>query len=104
MVSLLIEPYGSLEDEVMIYLLGTIVAALRLSMRACDTVASIGSIFACDFLFIPPRMQFAWTDARKTLTFLGIIVVAAVISWLSERLRFKRRWPESGGGDQGASS
>ena len=84
----MIEPYGWLEDEVMIYLLGTIAAALRLSMRA-SIFASIGSILACDFLFIPPRMQFAWTDARKTLTFLGMIVVAAVISWLSERLRFQ---------------
>ena len=57
-------------------------------MRA-SIVASIGSILTCDFLFIPPRMQFAWTDARKTFTFLAMIVVAAVISWLSERLRFQ---------------
>jgi two-component system sensor histidine kinase KdpD len=90
LVAFIIEPYASLEDEAMIYLLGVMLAALRFDMRV-SIFATLGSILACDFLFIPPRMAFAWTDARKTLTFLAMIVVAAVISGLSERLRYQEK-------------
>src|SRR5262249_35104616 len=48
-------------------------------------------IVACDYFFIPPRMAFAWTDTRKTLTFVAMLVVGAVIGGLSERLRHQER-------------
>ena len=89
-VALAVEPYASLEDVMMIYLLGVIVAALRFEMKV-SIVAAVGSIFTCDFLFVPPRLEFAWTDARKLLTFLAMLVVAAVISGLSERLRHQAK-------------
>jgi len=86
LLALLVEPFSSLEDEGMIYLLGDIVAALRFDTRV-SIFTAIGSVVACDFLFVQPRMTFAWTDTRKALTFVAMIVVAVVVSGLSARLR-----------------
>ena len=85
-VAIAIEPYATFEDEAMIYLLGDTLAALYFDTKT-SLATAVGSILACDFFFVPPRMEFAWTDARKLLTFLAMLVVAAVISKLSERLR-----------------
>jgi two-component system, OmpR family, sensor histidine kinase KdpD len=89
-VALLIAPFSSLEDEVMVYLLGDVFAALRFDTKTSVLIA-LGSILACDFLFIPPRMTFAWTDARQMLSFLAMLVVAVVVSGLSERLRHQEK-------------
>lgn len=86
LVALLVDPFSSLEDEAMIYLLGDILAALRFDTKV-SIFTAIGSVVACDFLFVQPRMTFAWTDTRKALTFLAMIVVAVVVSGLSARLR-----------------
>lgn len=88
--ALIVEPYASIEDEAMIYLLSDTLAALRFEPKISVFTALL-SILACDFFFIPPRMAFAWTDARKTLTFLAILVVSAVVSGLSQRLRMQER-------------
>jgi two-component system, OmpR family, sensor histidine kinase KdpD len=90
LVALFIEPFSSLEDEAMIYLLADILAALRFDPKT-SVVTAVGSILACDFLFVQPRMAFAWTDTRKSLTFLAMVVVAVVISGLSGRLRHQER-------------
>lgn len=90
LVALFIEPFSSLEDEAMIYLLADIFAALRFDTKT-SVVTAIGSILACDFLFVQPRMTFAWTDTRKSLTFLAMVVAAVVISGLSGRLRQQER-------------
>ena len=85
-LALVIAPFASLEDELMVYLLGDVFAALRFDTKT-SVLSALGSILACDFLFIPPRMAFAWTDARKMLSFLAMLVVAVIVSGLSERLR-----------------
>ena len=90
LVALFIEPYASLEDEMMIYLLGDILAALRFELKV-SVFAAVASVLACDYIFVPPRMAFAWTDAKKTLTFLAMIAASAVISGLSERLRHQEK-------------
>src|SRR5690242_4387451 len=79
LVAIVVEPYASIEDEAMIYLLGDTLAALRFDPKLSVFTALL-SILTCDFLFIPPRMAFALTDARKTLTFLAMLVVAALVS------------------------
>ena len=79
-------PYVLLEDQAMIYLFGIVLAALRFDVREA-IVTTLGSILAYDFFFIPPQMAFALTDAKMTLTFVAMIVVASVISGLSQRLR-----------------
>src|SRR3954471_12511206 len=70
----LVQPYGHLADLAMIHLLGIVFLALRSSVRV-SVLASLASIAAFDFLFVAPRLQFAWTDAESSVTFAAMIVV-----------------------------
>ena len=82
----IVQPYGHLADLAMIHLLGIVFLSLRSSVRA-SIVASIVSIFAFDFFFITPKFTLAWSDAESIVTFVAMVVVAAVVSTLSENSR-----------------
>jgi two-component system sensor histidine kinase KdpD len=88
--ALLLKPYALLEDEAMIYLLGIVLIALRFDVKV-SLFAAVVSVLSYDFFFIPPVFAFALSDAKRTLTFVGMIVVGAVVSGLNERLRHQER-------------
>jgi two-component system sensor histidine kinase KdpD len=68
------------------YLLVVMIVAARFG-RGPGIVASILSVAAFDFFFIPPRYTFAVTDFRYVLTFGVMLTVAVVISTLTDRVR-----------------
>ena len=78
--------FAQLEDLAMIQLLGVVLLSIRSSVREA-MFACVLSIVAFDFLFIPPRFAFAWTDVKSSLIFIAMLVVAGVISSLNQRLR-----------------
>ena len=82
----LVRPYGHLADLAMIHLLGIVFLSLRSSVRT-SVLASIVSIFSFDFFFISPRYALAWSDAESIVTFVAMVVVAGVVSTLSENSR-----------------
>jgi two-component system sensor histidine kinase KdpD len=88
--ALLLKPYALLEDEAMIYLLGIVLIALRFDVKVSLFAAAV-SVLSYDFFFIPPVWAFALSDAKRTLTFVGMIVVGAVVSGLNERLRHQEK-------------
>jgi two-component system sensor histidine kinase KdpD len=75
-----------LPDVVMTYLLGIILTAMQ-GGYGPSLAASLVSVFALDFFFVPPFYSFAVADVQHTLTFTVMFVVALVISSLTERLR-----------------
>ncbi len=75
-----------LPDVVMTYLLGIILTAMQ-GGYGPSLAASLVSVFALDFFFVPPFYSFAVSDVQHTLTFAVMFVVALVISSLTERLR-----------------
>ncbi|MGE5855759.1 MAG: DUF4118 domain-containing protein, partial [Syntrophaceae bacterium] len=79
-------PYFELLDLVMVYLLGVVVAAIRTS-RWPALAATLLSIGAFDFFFVPPYYTFAVADVRHTVTFGVMLIVALVISGLTLRVR-----------------
>jgi len=79
-------PYFELLDLVMVYLLGIVVAAIRTS-RWPTLAATLLSIAAFDFFFVPPYYTFAVADVRYAVTFGVMLVVALVISGLTLRVR-----------------
>ena len=81
-----VQPYGHLADLAMIHLLGIVFLSLRSSLRV-SLLATIASIFAFDFFFITPKFAIAWSDAESVVTFVAMILVAAIVSKLSENLR-----------------
>src|SRR4051812_8379421 len=74
----LVQPYGHLADLAMIHLLGIVFLSLRSTVRT-SVVASIVSILGFDFFFITPKYALAWSDAESIVTFLAMLVVAAVV-------------------------
>ena len=79
-------PYFDLSNIVMVYLLGVVGVATR-STRGPSVLASVLSVAAFDFFFVPPYFTFAVSDARHLVTFAVMLVVAIVVSSLTVRIR-----------------
>lgn len=68
----------------MIHLIPILYAAMRLGRR--DTlIISLASVLSFDFFFIPPTLTFTVHDVRYIFSFVIMIVVGQIVSWLSER-------------------
>ena len=79
-------PFFELSNLVMAYLLGIVVVAMRHG-RGPSLAASVLSVGALDFFFVPPYFTFAVSDARYLFTFMVMLVVGFVISGLTVRVR-----------------
>ena len=79
-------PYFAAANLIMMYLIAVIVIAIRCG-RGPSVFASVLSVAAFDFFFVPPYFTFAVSDAQYLLTFGVMLVVALVISNLAVRLQ-----------------
>ncbi|MFI4888072.1 MAG: DUF4118 domain-containing protein [Burkholderiales bacterium] len=79
-------PRFDLVNIAMVYLLAVVVIALRFP-RGPAIVASVLSVLAFDFLFVPPRGRLTIDDLQYLLTFAIMLAVALIISRLVERVR-----------------
>lgn len=85
-VGLLARAYIEPTNLVMLYLLAVVVSAVRAGRRSA-ILASLFSVLAFDFIFVPPYYTFAVTDAEYVLSFLGLLLVGITISTLTARAR-----------------
>ncbi len=85
-VSLFVFGRDQLPDVVMLYLLGIMLVSSRFAMRASVSAAFL-SVAAFDVFFVPPYLTFAIADFRHVTTFVVMLVVAIVISGLTQRVR-----------------
>jgi two-component system sensor histidine kinase KdpD len=79
-------PFFDVSNLIMVYLLGVIVVATRRG-RGPSLLASVVSVAAFDFFFVPPYLTFAVSDTQYLVTFVVMLVVAVVISTLTIRIR-----------------
>jgi two-component system sensor histidine kinase KdpD len=77
---------SELADVAMVMLLGVVVVAMRFG-HGPSLLATILSIFAFDFFFVPPYSTFAVADLRHMATFGVMFAVAVIISHLTKRIR-----------------
>ena len=75
-----------LANIIMGYLLVVLAVSAKLG-RGPGILASILSVAAFDFFFVPPRYTFAVSDLRYMLTFGVMLIVSVVISTLTDRVR-----------------
>jgi two-component system, OmpR family, sensor histidine kinase KdpD len=80
-------PHFELANIIMLYLLG-VVGVAATSTRGPSIVASVMSVAAFDFFFVPPYFTFAVSDTQYIVTFAVMLVVALVISDLTIRIRW----------------
>ncbi len=85
-IAQLMFPYFERLDLAMVYLLGVVLAASRAS-KWPSLFATVLSIAAFDFFFIPPYYSFAVSDVRYFITFIVMFIVSFVISRLTLRVR-----------------
>ena len=81
---------GDLSNLVMVYLVGVVIVATRYG-RMPSVVAALLSVAFFDFVFVPPRFQFAVADTQYLITFLVMLSVALVIGTLTVRVREQAR-------------
>ena len=79
-----------LADIVMVYVLGILMVGAQYG-RWPTVAASLLSLGAFDFFFVPPVLSFAVTDAKHTGTFAVMLIVGVVIGNLTERIRAQIR-------------
>ena len=82
----LMSSYFESVDLVMVYLLGIVITANRTSTWPA-LFATLASIAAFDFFFVPPYYTFAVNDIRHFVTFIVMFIISLVISRLTLRVR-----------------
>ena len=69
---------------VMLYLVGTVAAAVYLG-RGPALLTSILGVLAFDYFLVPPYLTFAVSDTQYFITFIGLFLVSLVVSSLAAR-------------------
>jgi two-component system sensor histidine kinase KdpD len=87
-LSWLMFPFFELANLIMTYLLAIVVIAARYG-RNPSVLASVASVAAFDFFFVPPYLTFAVADTQYVLTFGVMLIVGLVISGLTARIRLQ---------------
>jgi two-component system, OmpR family, sensor histidine kinase KdpD len=82
----LMAPYVALANLIMVYLLAVLIVATRFG-RGPSLAASLLSVAAFNFFFVPPKLTFAVSDTQYLITFAVMLLVAFVISDLATRIR-----------------
>jgi two-component system sensor histidine kinase KdpD len=85
-VNWLLFPYFGVVNLIMIYLLGVAFVAARWGLGP-SVLASVTSVAAFDFFFIPPHLTFAVSDTQYLVTFAVMLTIALYISRLTVRLQ-----------------
>jgi two-component system sensor histidine kinase KdpD len=89
-VAWVMDPYFESANIVMIYLLGTTVAGLRLGRRP-SVLTTVLNVLFFDFFFVPPRFHFAVSDAQYVVTFAVMLMIGLVIGTLMSSVRQQTR-------------
>ena len=82
--------YLDLANIVMIYLLGVVLVGWAAG-RGPAALATVVSVGAFDFFFVPPRFTFAVSDAQYLVTFAVMLAVGLLTSQLTAGSRFQAR-------------
>jgi two-component system sensor histidine kinase KdpD len=85
-ISAIAFPYFDRTDIAMIYLLGIVITSTRTGQLPA-LAATLMSVAAFDFFFVPPYFTFAVSDVRFLVTFGVMFFVAYVITRLTLRIR-----------------
>jgi two-component system, OmpR family, sensor histidine kinase KdpD len=81
-----VKSFISATNLAMLFVLAVVVVAFRRGMRPAIFTAVIG-VLAFDFFFVPPYMTFRVSDTEYLITFAGMIIVGALVSFLVTRAR-----------------
>jgi two-component system sensor histidine kinase KdpD len=82
--------YFDLANIVMLFLLGTVLVALKFG-RGPAALAAFLNVAAFDYFFVAPRLSFAVSDVQYLVTFGVMLLVGLLTGQLTAGLRFQAR-------------
>ena len=82
--------FFDLANIVMLFLLGTVLVALKFG-RGPAALAAFLNVAAFDYFFVPPRLSFSVSDVQYLVTFGVMLVVGLLTGQLTAGLRFQAR-------------
>ncbi|MCZ8254848.1 MAG: DUF4118 domain-containing protein, partial [Polaromonas sp.] len=82
--------FFDLANIVMLFLLGTVLVALKFG-RGPAALAAFLNVAAFDYFFVAPRLSFAVSDVQYLVTFGVMLVVGLLTGQLTAGLRFQAR-------------
>ena len=86
LIGVFLQPLVHPANLIMIYLLCVVIAAVFFGFGPSIVVCILG-VLAFDFFFIPPVLSFAVADMQYLFTFIVLLTVGIVISYLTARIR-----------------
>ena len=93
-IGLLMASRFDISEIVMVYLLAILAVSLRFG-RWASLAASVLSVVALDFVFVPPTFSFAVKEFKYMSTFTVMLVVGYIIGNLVERVHAQTRLARS---------
>jgi two-component system sensor histidine kinase KdpD len=85
-IAFLIHSTFTFSNLIMVYLLGLVIVA-GLGRYGPSLFASLASVLALDFFFVPPTYSFFSKRSQYIFTFLVMLVIGNVISYLTIKIR-----------------
>lgn len=85
-IAIVIHPSFTFSNLIMVYLLGLVIVA-GLGRYGPSLFASLASVMALDFFFVPPFYSFVIKKTEYLFTFLVMLVIGNVISYLTIKIR-----------------
>ncbi len=83
-------PHLDLANIVMLFLLATVLVAVRFG-RGPAVLAAFVNVVSFDFFFVPPRFTLAVSDVQYLIVFGVMLAVALIIGHLTAGLRYQAR-------------
>jgi two-component system sensor histidine kinase KdpD len=86
LIGMFLQPFVHPANLIMIYLLCVVIAAVYFGFGQSIVVCVLG-VLAFDFFIIPPVISFAVEDVQYIFTFIVLLLVGIVVSYLTTRIR-----------------
>lgn len=86
LIGLLLQPLVHPANLIMIYLLCVVISAVYFGFGPSIVVCILG-VLSFDFFIIPPVLTFAVEDVQYLFTFIVLLLVGIVVSYLTSRIR-----------------
>jgi len=86
LIGVFLKPFVHPANLIMIYLLCVVISAVYFGFGPSIVVCILG-VLAFDFFIIPPVLSFAVQDVQYVFTFIVLLLVGIVVSYLTSRIR-----------------
>ncbi len=86
LIGYIVHPFFNPTNIIMLYLLSIVVSSVYFGLGP-SILASVIGVLAFDFFFVPPFMSFEVSHIQYLFTFLVLLAVGIIISYLTSRIR-----------------